>query len=208
MELLFLLEQITANRDLKQTSSQLASLYKDPSSIAGLVSIACGDHALPIRQLALIEVRKLVQKRELWEKVDRDSLKSLLLNTALESTTLRHSFVHVISECARHELSQGRWSDLIPTLINCCSSHAVGYREIGVFVMYSLIDVIPEQFHADLVNSMRLFTSAIVDESLYISVTSAQALVKLSEFIEPHQTDIIVLWFKSAFFSATATADC
>lgn len=157
-----------------------------------------------IRQLAAVEARKIIalDNGRLWNALPeetRSQIKQNLLAIAIrEPTTLvRHSLAHVISEVANHELDNqpSKWPDLVPQLYAFCESNIESHREIGVYVLYSLFDVIADSdqdIKAHLHHFLTLFSKTLNDASLMVSVSTVQALGKISEFIDNGEDQLIV----------------
>lgn len=190
---------LSSNLDIKKASKILThECFKHSTSIPGLLEIAVQDENSAIRQLAAVEVRKLIQKEEgqMWEALDeciRESIKNSILSISAneKSSLIRHSFAHVIAVIAKNELRYGRWGNLIDVLYQACSSTDVIHRDIGIYVLYSLFEVISDQMEAYIPQLMDLFSGLILDESLNVGVTTVQALGKISEFIDEQNLNAI-----------------
>jgi hypothetical protein len=86
---------------------------------------------------------------------------------------------------AKNELTKNRWEHLINVLLESCSSSNVRHREIGVYVLYTLFEVIADQLESYLPQLNLVFSKTINDtESVMVQVTTCQALGKIADFVE------------------------
>lgn len=150
-------------------------------SIPSLIQIISRHESQGVRQLASVEVRKLIRRDDgtFWETLDsttRDEIKTGILAMAISEPTLlvRHSLAHVISEVAKNELMNDRWSGLVTTLYEACLHTSVAHREIAIYVLYSLFEVIADKMESYIPQLLGLFGKMINDESLVVGVTTAQ----------------------------------
>lgn len=102
------------------------------------------------------------------------------------SKSVRRSLGRVISEIAKIELSKERWAELITFLYTCCQSPHVGHREVGVYVLDALFEVIADTLADRIPELFTLFSRTIADpESQEVRVTTMMALGKVADFIDP-----------------------
>jgi importin-4 len=136
----------------------------------------------------------------LWntlEESTRLQIKENLLSIAIAETSnlVRHSLAHVISEAAKLELDKKAWPTLVPQLYSFCEHENATHREIGVYVLYTLFDVIAdsdEDMKAYIPQFMNLFAKTLSDQSILVAVTTVQALGKVAEYIDNGETQAIV----------------
>ena len=180
-----------SNDSLKLASKEIVTCFKQPFAIPCLLELVTKEQNAGIRQLAAIEVRKLVSKDDgiMWEQLplsDRESLKNQLLETtgSEQGKALRNSLCHAVSAIARIEIMNGRWGELVELLYNACTNENSIHREMGIVILFNLFEVISdrmESYHAQL---FQLFGITIADSNLTVAVTTVQALGKIAEFIE------------------------
>ncbi|XJO74118.1 hypothetical protein BDV3_003294 [Batrachochytrium dendrobatidis] len=178
---------------LAQASTELSTHWlKQPDTIPRLLQIVANSSFIGARQLAAVEARKLVEKSDgkawlaLSEQV-RQEIKTGILSVAVnqESILVRNALARVISEIAKIEISNHRWIELITILNSLCASPVVGQREVGVYVLYTLFEVITDQLSDYIPELLALFCKSVNDpESITVAVTTVQALGKVAEFIE------------------------
>ncbi|TIB06359.1 hypothetical protein E3P96_00536 [Wallemia ichthyophaga] len=190
-----LLEQTVApdTQIIKNATATLnAQYYKAPECIPGLFEVVASSPMDPVRQLAAVELRKRVSNSNgnLWKNCPqeiRTSIKSRLLEVILveHSNLVRHSCARVISAIAEIELPLNTWPDLLSYLTQASTSPNSAHREIGIFVLYALLETIIEGFESHLPSLFALFAKSISDpESLEVRVTTLKALGKVAEYID------------------------
>ena len=109
------------------------------------------------------------------------------------SNLVRHSCARVISAIAEIELPLNTWPDLLSYLTQASSSANAAHREIGIFVLYALLETIIEGFESHLPALFALFAKSITDpESLQVRVTTLKALGKVAEYIDMDDKNDIV----------------
>jgi hypothetical protein len=146
----------------------------------------------------------LIQKNQgqLWEQLvvtTREEIKQNVLQMSLQepSKLVRHSLAHVISEIAKLELTQQRWQDLVNILYSSCTHADAKHREVGVYVLCSLFEVIADEMEGYVPQILGLFSQTIGDkESLMVAVTTVQGLGKIAEFLDS-DNDIYIRQFQS-----------
>ncbi|KAI8913545.1 armadillo-type protein [Gorgonomyces haynaldii] len=181
-----------AGTDLNQVSKQLAELYKTSGAIPELLNIATQDQNMAMRQLSAVECRKIIYKDNgsAWEHLDlqtREQIKQSILQMAVNESSplVRHSLCHVIAEIAKVELEHQRWQELVSLLIQFGTNPEMAYRQVGVYVLYTLLDTIADYLESHLQPLVQLFTQTINDpQSLEVSVVTVQGLGKLADFID------------------------
>jgi hypothetical protein len=190
-----LLLQSTSNDtiQLKAATAQLnKEFYKDPSCIPALASIIANAQEIPVRQLAAIEMRKRVSLNSgnLWLEVsqlNREQLKSQLPEVVLrESNALvRHSTARVIAAIAGIEIPVGGWSQLLPFLHETATSSQAAHREVGIYILYTVLETIVEGFQEHLQAFFKLFEGLLQDpESAEVRVTTVRSLGTIAQYID------------------------
>ncbi|KAF7370654.1 Importin N-terminal domain-containing protein [Mycena sanguinolenta] len=173
-----LLLQVTSS-DTLQVKGATAKLnleyYKNPSCIVALATIMASPAGQAVRQLAAVEMRKRVaQNKKLPEIVlsDPDNL-------------VRHSVARVMAAIANIEFPVGTWPQLLPFLHQTCVSPQVVHREVGVFILYTVLDNIVEGFKDHLQSFFKLFTQLLADpESIEVRITTVRAMGVIAAYID------------------------
>ncbi|KAI9106207.1 ARM repeat-containing protein [Phlyctochytrium arcticum] len=201
-ELEALLKQVTSgdNARIQAATAELSSkYYSKVLCIPALFELATRHSDLAIRQLAAVELRKQIRKAsgDWWDTLElsyRESIKQRILDVILteSSKPVRSALARVISEIAKVELEKDRWNELLTFLYSCCQSSTVHHREIGVFVLDALFEVIADTLTDRIPELFNLFAKTLSDpESLEVRITTLFALGKIADFIDPQaQEDI------------------
>ncbi|CCM01817.1 uncharacterized protein FIBRA_03885 [Fibroporia radiculosa] len=190
-----LLLQSTANDtvQLKAATSQLnREYYRDPACVPALASIIASSPHQAVRQLAAVELRKRIQQGsgDLWMLVpheDREQIKDRLPGLVLSepSNLVRHSTARVIAAVAAIEIPIGQWQQLLPFLEQTCTSPTAAHREVGVYILYTVLENIVEGFENHMQNFFKLFEGLLADpESLEVRVTTVRALGVIAQYID------------------------
>ncbi|EMD38718.1 hypothetical protein CERSUDRAFT_112448 [Gelatoporia subvermispora B] len=190
-----LLAQSTSNDtvQLKAATAQLnREFYKNPLCIPALTSIIASSPDQAIRQLAAVELRKRISQGsgELWITVSSDQrqeirskLPELVLNDP--SNLVRHSTARVIAAIASIEIPLNQWSELLPFLLQTCQSPNAVHREVGIYILYTVLENIVEGFENHLQEFFRLFEALLNDpESAEVRITTVRALGVIAQYID------------------------
>src|SRR5947207_968776 len=171
-----------ATAELKQ------KYYSDPQSLILLLHILTSHDNATLQQLAAVEARSLVSKY--WNKVPQDqkpTIRNALLQRTLNAPTafVRHSSARVIAAIARIDLEDGEWADLPGYLVQAAASPTAGHREVGVYILFTLLEVVGDGFEDKLGDLFTLFAKTIRDpESEEVRINTMLALSRLAMLIE------------------------
>ncbi|KAI9245388.1 armadillo-type protein [Phascolomyces articulosus] len=177
------------------TSTLNTQVYASPECIPALVQVISTSTMFEVRQLAAVELRKRVSKW--WLKVDesaRGPIRAQLLQVVLseQHNLVRHAIARSISSIARIDIAENKWPELLTFLNQASSSGTVAHREVGIYCIYTLFEVIAEFLMNQTAHLFELFSKTIVDpESQEVRATTVLALGKLAEFIDPEDKDNI-----------------
>ncbi|CAG8721801.1 8732_t:CDS:10, partial [Cetraspora pellucida] len=183
---------------IRTVTSALNNDYNSVSCVPAFVHILSSSPSWQVRQLAAIELRKRGPKW--WSKIDvnlQSTIKSRLLEIILQEpeNIVRHATARVISSIGKIEIPAGNWNDLLQFLYQCCKSQNAGQREVGIFVLFTLLEVMEDVFADNLLQLLQLFGDALNDpESQAVRVTTMQALGRVAEFIEPDKKEEIQIF--------------
>jgi len=196
-----LLKQATSpdSNAIKEATEILKQNYfNNENCIPALVEIISNSKDTAIRNIAAVELPKRIRNH--FEKID-DNLKSQLEQRLLEIITVEpekiisHAIARCISAMAEFEIPNNRWSDLIDFLFECCKSQNSNHREVGVFVLYSLFEVIVDNLTERLPQIFELLSVTINDpESLDVKITTMKALGSVVECIDDEDQKQIELF--------------
>jgi len=196
-----LLKQVTSpdSNAIKQATEILRQNYfNNENCIPALVEIISNSKDMAIRNVAAVELPKRIRSH--FEKLD-DNLKSQLEQRILELITIEpekiisHAIARCISAMAEFEIPYNRWPNLIEFLFECCKSQNPNHREAGVFVLYSLFEVIVKEKSEKLPQIFELLSVTINDpESIDVKITTMKALGSVVDYIDEDNQEEIKLF--------------
>ena len=77
------------------------------------------------------------------------------------------------------------WVTLIPFLEQTCVSPQAVHREVGIFILYTVLENIVEGFESQLQNFFKLFESLLNDpESAEVRITTVRALGVIAQYVD------------------------
>ncbi|KAI0741743.1 ARM repeat-containing protein [Daedaleopsis nitida] len=190
-----LLVQFTSNDtvQLKQATTTLnREFYQNAQCIPALTSIIANSPEQGVRQLAAVELRKRISQHsgDLWLQVQedqREQIKAKLPEIVLsESNTLvRHSTARVVAAVASIEVPLDHWPTLLPFLQQTCTSPQAEHREVGIYILYTVLETIVEGFTSQLQSFFLLFEQLLKDpESAEVRITTVRALGVIAQYID------------------------
>lgn len=102
-----------------------------------------------------------------------------VLNVSTCSKLVRHSAARVIASIASVELKEGTWPQLLSWLNEACTSPQVTQREVGVYILFTVLETVMEGFQDSTQNFFKLFQILIADsESMEVRVTTVRCAFK------------------------------
>ncbi|KAI9254656.1 armadillo-type protein [Sporodiniella umbellata] len=195
-DLLTKLAQAQDSETIRNATSVLnTQYYVTGDCVPALIEIVSRSPHFQVRQLAAVELRKRVTKwwSQLQEAV-KTNLRAQVLNIALNDSneSVRHSIARVISSIASIDMPDNKWPTLLEFLYQSCASQDPAHREIGLYCLYTLFEVVADLFMNTTGALFDLFNKSIVDpQSKSVRVTTVLVLGKLSEFIDSEDKDSI-----------------
>ena len=99
----------------------------------------------------------------------------ILIRALCYRNLVRHAAARVISSIASIEITNGSWPELLPFLNQCCTAPQASTREVGAYIIYTVLEAIVEAFQEYLPSLFKLFESLIQDpESLEVRVSTVK----------------------------------
>lgn len=93
----------------------------------------------------------------------------------LFSKLVRHSAARVIAAIAGNEMPNNTWPELIPFIHQTCLSNQVAHREVGIFILFTVLESIVEGFQEHTQILFKLFEQLLLDpESIEVRVTTVR----------------------------------
>jgi hypothetical protein len=172
---------------LKAATAELnKTYYPHPQSLSALLQIVSAHSSYQLRQLAAVEARKLVPKH--WSKINpKADLRNALLQATLneENKLVRHSGSRVVSSIAKVDFENGEWQDLPGVLQQACTSQTVRHREVGMYMIYTLMETMGDFFAENLPSLFQLFAKTIQDsESAEVRVNTMLTLSRVAMLVD------------------------
>lgn len=168
-------------------------LFKNEHAVPAMAQLATASADPQLRQLAAVELRKLVNSR--WdataEAVQMQVRDQVLLHTFTEQTKLIwHQLARVVAVIAENELEKGKWPELMQGLVD----HATGRqgdahtKDVALYVLYAVFEASgPADWLSNLDDFVNLFLQNMTAQLLLLletRVTCVLALDTLGRFLE------------------------
>lgn len=91
------------------------------------------------------------------------------------SNLVRQAIAGVVSAIAKFEVPANKWKELLDFLYSCCNHQNPAYREVGLYLLSTLIEPIAEQLRPHFPHLFGLFGQALKDpQSVTVRVTACQ----------------------------------
>lgn len=190
-----LLATVTSAQDtqvLKQATKELPKYYKSDLCMPALVHILQQSQNTAVRQLAAVEARKLTPK--MWNDSFAPQIRGTILDSTLaeQDPKTRHASARLISAIAKMEMKDGKWPELTYFCQHASTSQRASDREVGLFVIYSLLESEPDFFENKMGELLQLFNHTIQDpESRDVRQTTLLSLGEMSARIYDNDKALI-----------------
>ncbi|RCK60877.1 Importin subunit beta-4 [Candida viswanathii] len=177
---------------IKQASNKLTKeYYPNPATLPALLQIYQTTAQDELKQLALVEARKLSLDK--WTAVDA-SLKPTIRENLLKGTfaeqnkRLRNLSAYLIAAIADTDLENQEWQDLLPTLFSAVQNTDVQTREVATFVLFTLLESQSVGIIPHIADLLTLFGALLRDaSSKEVRINSITALDVIAQIIEEDQ---------------------
>lgn len=94
------------------------------------------------------------------------------------SNLVRHSAARVVAAIASIEIPLGTWAQLLPFLHQTCVSPEVAHREVGIYILFTVLENIVEGFQEHLQSFFKLFAQLLTDpESIEVRITTVRCVI-------------------------------
>ncbi|KZZ87344.1 importin beta-4 subunit [Ascosphaera apis ARSEF 7405] len=183
------------------TATLQKEFYPHPESALFLIQIITSNEEAPLRQLAAVECRTVMQKH--WEKLpeaQKPAIREQLLRATLNEPEhlVRNSLARIISTIARIDLEDGQWAELPSILVQAANSSRAEERAVGIYILYAILDTLGEGFQDKFVDLIRLLGNTIQDpESQEVRINSLLALGNLAMHLDSDEDEAPVRVFQS-----------
>ncbi|KAI1760104.1 importin beta-4 subunit-like protein [Hypoxylon sp. FL1150] len=159
--------QIPDTQKVKAATAELRkNFYPHPDALIGLLHIIVSHSEATVRMLAAVQALRLVPKH--WKNVAADqkpAVRNELLQAIVreQDSKCRHGQSRVIAAIATFDFDEKEWSDLLPAVLQLTTSDTVAHREVGSYIIFSLLEANPRYFEEELSKLFELFTKTIRD---------------------------------------------
>lgn len=91
------------------------------------------------------------------------------------SQLVRHSTARVIAAIASNEVPLQQWPKLLPFLHSAMTSPVATQREIGIFILYTILEEVMDTLESHITQFFELFAQLLNDpESLEVRITTCK----------------------------------
>ncbi|KAJ8122083.1 hypothetical protein ONZ43_g1630 [Nemania bipapillata] len=184
--------QIPDTQKVKAATAELRkNFYPHPDSLLGLLHVIVSHPEATVRMLAAVQALRLVPKH--WKNINaaqKPEVRSQLLQTIVneQDGKCRHGQSRVIAAIATLDFDNNEWADLIPNVTQLATSDSVVHREVGSYIIFSLLEANPTYFESHLATLFELFTKTIRDPqsrdvrvNTMLSISAALMLIDVDE---------------------------
>lgn len=191
LELLQSVQVPDTDRVKAATTELRKNYYPHPESLLWLLHILTSHEILEIRHQAAVESLRLINKH--WAVLpagQKPAIRQSLLDSTLneEKPLVRHSTARVIAAIARTDLEDGEWDSLPGLLVQAATSKKVSHREVGVYILFSLLEAAGDSFEDKIPGLFSLFNTTIKDpESPEVRINTLLCLSRVAMLIQPDE---------------------
>ncbi|KAH6843400.1 armadillo-type protein [Chaetomium sp. MPI-CAGE-AT-0009] len=182
--------QVPDTQNLKAVTAELQkNYYSHPESLLLLAEIVATHQDVIVRQQAAVQGARLAVKH--WEKIPKEqkpAVRQHLVQATLneQSPRARHANARLVAAVAAIDLEEGEWHDLIPALFTLSSSNEVGQREVGSYIIFSLLEENPTSFADHMPKLLELFGHSLRDpQSADVRINSMMSIGAMLLMFEP-----------------------
>jgi hypothetical protein len=182
--------QVPDTQNLKAVTAELQkNYYSDPESLLLLIEIVATHPDDTVRQQAAVQGARLAVKH--WEKISKErkpAVRQLLVQVTLNAQRprARHANARLVAAVAAIDLEEGEWHDLVPALFTLSSSNEVGQREVGSYIIFSLLEENPTSFADHMPELLELFGHSLRDpQSADVRINSMMSIGAMLLMFEP-----------------------
>jgi len=177
-------------KNLKAVTSELQkNYYSHPESLLLLIEIVATHEDLNVRHQAAVQAARLAVKH--WERIPKEqknAVRQHLVQATMNEQTLRtrHANARLLASIATIDLEEGEWADLIPALFNLATSNEVAQREVGSYIIYSILEENPVAFGDHIAQLLELFSHTLRDpQSADVRINSMMSIGSMLMLFEP-----------------------
>ncbi|KAI1134222.1 importin beta-4 subunit-like protein [Hypoxylon sp. FL0543] len=181
--------QIPDTQRVKAATAELRkNFYPHPEALLGLLHVVVSHSEATVRMLAAVQALRLVDKH--WENIASDqkpAVRNELLQAIVreQDAKCRHGQSRIIAAIATLDFITNEWPDLLPAVMQLTNSDDVAHREVGSYIIYSLLEANAPYFEDHLSTLFDVFKKTIRDpQSRDVRVTTMQSIGALLMLID------------------------
>jgi hypothetical protein len=149
-----------------------------------------------VRQLAAVEARKRVDKHwPLCAGEIKSNVRTTLVQHVVTETDPRvsHALARIIASIALEDFPNNAWPELVPMMMQASESPAVAHREVAIYVMLALAEVLVEdETEGHIPKLLELFGRTMQDpESSLVRQTSLEAIGVVSDYVDSSNSRVV-----------------
>lgn len=169
------------------------NFYVHPESLLALIEIIATHGDLGVRQQAAIQAARLVDKH--WKVIpaeQKGAVRQHLVQATLkeQNARCRHAESRVIASIANLDFEDGEWLDLLPSLFTLAHNSDVGQREVGMYIIFSILEENPTHFMEHLPKLFELFSHTIRDPaSADVRINTMMSVGAILMLVEPEEDE-------------------
>jgi importin-4 len=173
------------------TAELRKTYYPHPEALLWLLQILTSHDAPEVRQQAAVEALRLAPKH--WAALPagtKPAIREQLLQSTLreQKQLVRHSSARVIAAIAKIDLEDGEWDTLPGLLAQASTSKEAAHREVGVYILFTLLEVAGDIFEDKLPNLFTLLGNTIKDpESSEVRINTLLCLSRVAMLVQPEE---------------------
>ncbi|GFU48669.1 importin-4 [Nephila pilipes] len=162
--------QNTTNEGQVQGFREIQDLCKDPAIVISLCQCITQSADPHVRKYAALLLRRRLLKVKFWKKLTpeiKQGLKQTILEAYVKDNEkiVRNAIAELIAAIAKHELSDGKWPELMELLNQSIRSNNVTDREVGLYSLSVIAKVLGSKLKPHFKSLLSLFQKTLNDTS-------------------------------------------
>ncbi|KAG8196440.1 hypothetical protein JTE90_012265 [Oedothorax gibbosus] len=162
--------QTSTNEGQAQGFKEIKELLKDPSVVISLCQCITQSTNPEVRRYAAVILRRRVLKAKYWKKITPDvqqGLKQTILEAYVKDTerVVRNAIAELIAAIAKHELSEGKWPELMVLLDQSIRSNNAVDREVALYSLSVIAKASGPKLKPHFRGLLSLFQKTLTDTS-------------------------------------------
>ncbi|RDA86937.1 hypothetical protein CP532_1845 [Ophiocordyceps camponoti-leonardi (nom. inval.)] len=184
--------QVPNTEQVKAVTSDLQkNFYSQPESLLLLIEVTLTEEDGAIRQLAAVQALRLLSKH--WQHTPGDKkplARSHLLKGTLKESSLsvRHAMARLVAGIVCADMNSDQGDEFLKQLLPLNNSDNVVAREVGSFILFSMLEEDPTHFSSHIPQLLELFRSRIQDpDSKEVQINIVQAIGAMLLILDPEE---------------------